>query len=330
MTNDLGTADDDAIGGAGPLDTHVDGTPDVPRAEQPGDQAPPVDDSSQERLDRLAAPLDPRTDTRSLAEADPIAPVADPLPAADPAAPTDPAAVTDAVPAVADPVLATDPAPTPRAVAAASVTAPILPPPPPPSLFMPPEAADGGTPAGAAPPPSLALADATRHQRRPWTMVVVTLALAVLIALSTYLLVAARALEQRNAEWEQVARLTGHELAQARDDLAGALAELDGTRAQLGAAQNRITELADEKAQLGDDREVQQRVVDYQEKVSEAARKVTTALTSCVDGQNKLIEYMQDPTLYDATDLTRFRTDVTRVCEAATDANTALQEVLGR
>ena len=194
---------------------------------------------------------------------------------------------------------------------------------------MPSKPVDAATPAAPL-PASLALADAPRRGRGPRTMIVVTLTLAVLIGLCTYLLVAARALEQRNDEWELVARSMGQDLAQARDDLAGALAELDGTRAQLSAAQNRITELADEKAQLGDDREVQQRVVDYQAKVSEAARKVTTALTSCVDGQNKLIEYLQDPSLYDAADLARFRTDVTRVCAAASDANTSLQEVLER
>lgn len=329
MTNDLGTASDDAFGDVQPVEPPVDATADAPEAVEPTAQGPESDGSSQERLDRLAAPLDPRTATSSLAEPEPPALAADPAAATGSAPQAEPAPVTGPVLAT-DPVLATHPAPTPRAAAATNVTAPVLPPPPPPSLFMPAEPADGGAIAGAALPASLVLADAPRHQRRPWAMVLVTLLLAVLIGLSTYLLVAARALEQRNGEWEQVARSTGQDLAQARDDLAGALAELDGTRAQLTAAQNRITELADEKAQLGDDREVQQRVVDYQEKVSEAARKVTTALTSCVDGQNKLIEYLQDPALYDAADLARFRTDVTRVCDAATDANTSLQEELGR
>lgn len=168
------------------------------------------------------------------------------------------------------------------------------------------------------------------HRRHPWPVIVLGLLLAVLLAASTYLVVLARSLEQRNAEWEEVARGTGQELAQSREELEGALAELEGTREQLGAAQTRITELADEKAQLGDDREVQQRLVDYQQRVSEAARDVASALATCIDGQYRLIEYLQNASQYDPTDLARFRTDVQRVCGAATDANTTLQQELDR
>ncbi|MCC2319124.1 DUF4407 domain-containing protein [Cellulomonas chengniuliangii] len=319
MTSHLGTDEGD-LSDSDPAEARLGGTADArDRAAEPAAApvdrpAPEVGDSAQERLQRLAAPL------------------------------SGPVALEPEPPG---PVLA--PAATHRAPAP-SVTAPVVPPSPAPTLFMPGPLPPGYAPSGhgalampdgapragfaaSAPAPlpaSLSLADVAPRRRRQWAMIVIPLVLALLIALSTYLLVTARALESRNAEWEQVARSTGQDLAKARDDLAGALAELDGTRAQLDAAQTRITELADEKAQLGDDREVQQRLVDFQSKVSDAARNVTSALTSCVDGQNKLITYLQDSASYDPADLARFRADVTRVCDSATDANKALQEVLTR
>ncbi|MFI2752622.1 hypothetical protein ACGIF2_04215 [Cellulomonas sp. P22] len=193
-----------------------------------------------------------------------------------------------------------------------------------------PPVATGGEHAGYVPPPlTMPLAEPVSH-RHPWPVIVLGLLLAVLLGASTYLVVLARSLEQRSTEWEQVARGTVEDLAQSRGELEGALAELEGTREQLGAAQARITELADEKAQLGDDREVQQRLVDYQERVSEAARDVASALSTCIDGQYRLIEYLQNAAQYDPTDLARFRSDVERVCGAATDANATLQKELDR
>ena len=329
MTSHLGT-DDGALSDSGPTEAPLGGTedgrdraaesaaapldPPAPKGAEAADVTDDLDDSSQDRLDRLAAPL-----------SGPVAPEPEPPgPVAAPAAPHRPPA-----PSVTAPVVPPSPAPT------AFVPGP-LPPGYAPSGHGASELSDGAPHAGfaaSAPAPlpaSLSLADVAPRRRSQWAMIVIPLVLALLIALSTYLLVTARALERRNAEWEQVARSTGQDLAKARDDLAGALAELDGTRAQLDAAQTRITELADEKAQLGDDREVQQRLVDFQSKVSDAARNVTSALTSCVDGQNKLITYLQDSAMYDPVELTRFRTDVTRVCDSATDANKALQEVLTR
>ncbi|HEY0119123.1 MAG TPA: hypothetical protein VGC04_10110, partial [Cellulomonas sp.] len=92
----------------------------------------------------------------------------------------------------------------------------------------------------------------------------------------------------------------------------------------------RITALADEKAQLGDDREVQRQLVDYQERVSQAARNVASALSNCIDGQNQLITYLENAAAYDPADLERFKSEVQTVCGAATDANTQLQRELDR
>ena len=73
-------------------------------------------------------------------------------------------------------------------------------------------------------------------------------------------------------------------------------------------------QLADEKAQLGDTSASQQQLADYQSRVSQAAGQVATALASCVDGQQRLIGYLQESDQYDQADLAQFATDVQTVC----------------
>ena len=139
-----------------------------------------------------------------------------------------------------------------------------------------------------------------------------------------------QAWQDSTQQWETLARTTGEELATAQADLAATQAELDATTAQLATAQERITQLADEKAQLGDTSASQQQLADYQSRVSQAAGQVATALASCVDGQQRLIGYLQDSAQYDQDDLARFTADVQTVCAQATDANAALQRELER
>lgn len=175
--------------------------------------------------------------------------------------------------------------------------------------------------------------DAPPHRRRP-AVAVLAVALVVVLAVSTLLVVrmvrTTHAWETSASQWESLARTHGEDLATTRADLDGALAELASTQDQLATAQARITALADEKAQLGDTSESQRQLADYQARVSAAAGTVATALTTCVDGQQKLIGYLKDAASYDAADLARFEQDVETVCTAAKDANTALQQELDR
>lgn len=189
----------------------------------------------------------------------------------------------------------------------------------------PPVAGPRPAPVVSPEPPPVSVA---RHRRQPWALLVLSILLALTLGLATYLLMTTRAHESRSAEWESLARSTGVDLTQARADLEATTNDLAATRDQLATAQVRIIELADEKAQLGDDRAVQRQLVDYQQRISAAAGNVATALTSCIDGQYKLIGYLENPSAYDQADLARFRTDVKTVCGAATDANTALQREL--
>ena len=165
------------------------------------------------------------------------------------------------------------------------------------------------------------------------TVVLAVLLVAVLVGAGlvlTRMLTTNEAWQDSTQEWETLARSTGEDLAATQADLAATQAELDATTAQLATAQERITQLADEKAQLGDTSASQQQLADYQSRVSQAAGQVATALAACVDGQQRLIGYLQDSAQYDPDDLARFTSDVQTVCAQATDANAALQRELER
>lgn len=173
------------------------------------------------------------------------------------------------------------------------------------------------------------------RRRRPGaaTVVLAVLLVATLVGAGLVLgrmLTTNEAWQESTQQWETLARSTAEDLAAAQADLAATQAELDATTTQLATAQQRITELADEKAQLGDTSASQQQLADYQSRVSQAAGQVATALASCVDGQQRLIGYLQNSDQYDPADLERFTSDVQTVCARATDANAALQRELER
>lgn len=187
--------------------------------------------------------------------------------------------------------------------------------------------------AGPADPPAAAAGSGRQPRRSRATVVLALVLVGVLVVaglLGWRLWSTTRAWQEAAADWEALARTHGEQLAQARADLEATTGELDATRTQLAAATTRITELADEKAQLGDTTAAQQQLADYQQRVSQAAGRVATALTTCIDGQERLIGYLEDAASYDAADIARFRADVERVCGAATDANTQLQSELSR
>ena len=183
--------------------------------------------------------------------------------------------------------------------------------------------------------PTVPSVPAAGRRRRPGAAAIVLGVLLVAVLVGAGLVLARmlstnRAWQDSTQQWETLARSTGEQLATAQADLAATQAELDATTAQLATAQERITQLADEKAQLGDTSASQQQLADYQSRVSQAAGQVATALASCVDGQQRLIGYLQDSAQYDQGDLARFTADVQTVCGQATDANAALQRELER
>ena len=157
-----------------------------------------------------------------------------------------------------------------------------------------------------------------------------SLLLVAALALAGYLWMTTLGYQDLATSNEQQARLIGTELATTRTDLGGATAELAGVRAQLATAQARITALADEKAQVSDDREAQRQLVDYQQRVSVAAGTVASALDRCIQGQDKLIEYLKNAAAYAPTDLATFESEVDGLCRSATEANQSLQDELAK
>ncbi len=190
------------------------------------------------------------------------------------------------------------------------------------------DASPAGVEAGAQPAGRTHLATAAPARRRPWGVIVLAILLALAVALSTYLWVRTVRFEHYADGIEAQARQIGSDLTQLRTEHDGTVGELAAVTDQLSTAQQRISELADEKAQLGDDRAVQQQLADYQQRVSKAAANVASALSTCIDGQKQLITYLGDAAAYDPTELATFRDQVTKVCGAATDANTELQREL--
>ncbi|HWS59234.1 MAG TPA: hypothetical protein VN257_11890, partial [Actinotalea sp.] len=169
-----------------------------------------------------------------------------------------------------------------------------------------------------------------RERRSRWPVVTLSIATVLGLVAAGYLWHTSDAWQVRAEEYLRASQSLGAELATTRTDLLGARAELEAVRGQLATAQARIVELADEKAQLGDDREVQRQLVDYQERVTEAAGRVAGALDQCVQGQNQLIGYMANAEQYDPVELDQYATSVQELCQTATEANIALQRELAR
>lgn len=182
----------------------------------------------------------------------------------------------------------------------------------------------GGHARGSTPAHRQDTADRAPRRGRVVVVVLVVL-LAATGLLAGHLYRTTVAWQERSEVYLDASRDLGEELATTRDELSGAQSELDAVRTQLATAQERIVELADEKARLGDDREVQRQVADYQERVTEAAGRVALALDQCVRGQNQLIGYLQRADQYDPVELEQYGSDVQALCQAATEANTALQ-----
>lgn len=166
--------------------------------------------------------------------------------------------------------------------------------------------------------------------RRGRAVPVLAVLLALALGLTAYLWVTTVSWRDTSGTWEAEATRYATEVGTLRSRLEGVNAELTAAREQLATATGRITDLANEKAQLGDENVASQQYLEYQQRVSEAAGVVATALGQCTDGQQQLIGYLKDPGAYDPADLERFEAQVADLCTQARDANAALQQELQR
>ncbi|MCL3860095.1 hypothetical protein M1R94_03650 [Actinotalea sp. K2] len=180
-----------------------------------------------------------------------------------------------------------------------------------------------------AQPPSNRTLQRRRRRRRAGVALLVLLVLA-LGSLSTYLYLTTEAWQEHAERYLATAEELGEEVWATQASLDGARAELEAVREQLRTAQGRIITLADEKAQIGDDREIARQLSDYQARVTDAAGRVALALDECVQGQQMLIGYLENAEAYDQEALDQFAVEVDTLCQAATEANIALQRELAQ
>jgi len=171
-----------------------------------------------------------------------------------------------------------------------------------------------------------------RGRKRPWALITISIVSFLLLlgvsAVAVYLYQTTEAWEDRSTALTSRVQDLANEVATVSEELDATAQALDRTETQLDNARDRITELADEKAQLGDEHAVQQRLVEYQEHVSEISANVLSALDECIDGQTRVIEYLEDPERYDEDDVERVQEEVDDYCAEATRASEELVEEL--
>src|SRR5690625_4457933 len=171
-----------------------------------------------------------------------------------------------------------------------------------------------------------------RPQKKPWALISVCALLSLLLiaagGVGFYLYQTTDAWRHRSGELTERVQDLANEIATVSEEFDATVSALERTETQLDTARDSITELADEKAQLGDEHAVQQRVVEYQERVSEIAADILFALDECISGQNRVIDYIKDADRYDTDDLKRIEGEVADYCSDATDASEQLLEEL--
>jgi len=171
-----------------------------------------------------------------------------------------------------------------------------------------------------------------RARRRRWILVSVLVVLLLgSVGAGAYLWQVAEAWIERDQQWRSHSIALTTTLGETSSELEDTVAELAVVRGQLDQAQTRISELADEKARLGDEHAVVRQLAEYQERVSEAAAAVVTALDSCIATQQQLVRWYAEDVEREPEELEELAAldaAVDEVCTAAQEAKDALQEEL--
>ncbi|WP_291380200.1 hypothetical protein [Demequina sp.] len=169
-------------------------------------------------------------------------------------------------------------------------------------------------------------------RQRLW--IIVTSLLLVLLMVAGYIIY--RLVDVSN-QWEaQVEDVKaqnydlGQRLADEQTQVIDLQGQVDTVSEQLRTVQQRILELADDVAQRDDNAEFYARQISDLTAVLTTASAVANSLNKCVDYKEQLIGYLKDPDNYDPAEVTEFENGVTKVCDAATSANSDLQTALAQ
>ncbi|MDN4473700.1 hypothetical protein [Demequina zhanjiangensis] len=188
--------------------------------------------------------------------------------------------------------------------------------------------------AGAAEPTEAELEEQERldptTERRRWILLTAFLGVTVLslIGVSLYLSDVVSQWELRTEELTEVNYDLGAQLADAQDTIEAQTTRIDVLTTQLNTAKDRITALANETANYDDDRAYTAQQIEQLEGLAATGAAVANALTRCIDGEEQLVTYLEDPENYEEEEILAFQESVEELCTAARDSNSEFQQLL--
>ncbi|WP_062465102.1 hypothetical protein [Demequina soli] len=168
------------------------------------------------------------------------------------------------------------------------------------------------------------------HPPRPVGLIIVvammTVTLLAAAALIAYLWRVSDAWEVRVAELTEVGHSLGTDLTAERDTLAATQQQLDLVTQQLSASKDTVSRLQAENAQWGDDAAYAQEQIDGLQSIITSASSVASSLSRCVEGHEKLVDYLRSPDDFDKKEIRAYEKSVDELCAAATAANVSFQQ----
>ncbi|WP_084076715.1 hypothetical protein [Demequina sp. NBRC 110057] len=167
--------------------------------------------------------------------------------------------------------------------------------------------------------------------RRPW--IIATCVLAALLIGAGYL---GWRMWEINGEWQQYADeveeanyALGEQIASVQQELTDKQNEADLLSEQLATNKARVVDLSAEKAAAIDSSEYASQVTDKLEETLSLGQVATSSLTSCIDGLEQLVSYLQAPEdEYEADEISNYADSVTDLCDTAEGATSTFQDSL--
>ncbi len=164
--------------------------------------------------------------------------------------------------------------------------------------------------------------------------IIVTSALGVIIlglaAFAIYLADVSHKWEQQVTDVTAQNYDLGERLAAEKEQVVELQGQLNLTAEQLATVQSRMLELADDVNSRDDSVESYARELGDLQATLSTALGVSTSLSRCLNAQQELIGYLKNSANYTPADIAAFENGVNDLCDTATEAHVALQEVLAQ